>query len=212
MDKKVLICIGRQSGSGGRKIGHDIADRLGIPCYDKELIQKVAEKSGLAPEVIEHHDEVPSRSFLYSIVMGGQHSIRSGNVELPIEQRIFLAQYNTIRELAEEGSAVFVGRCADYALEDHKNLITIFITADEEDAIAHVESTYGFARPKAKEYVKKTNKRRSNYHDYYTNKEWGDAKNYDLCVNRSRLGFEGTIDLILNFIEARTKAESFGEE
>lgn len=91
MDQQVLICIGRESGSGGRKIGLAIAEKLGIPCYDKELIQKVAEKSGLAPETIENHDEVPTKSFLYSLVMGGHSAYHQGNVELPIEQKIFLA-------------------------------------------------------------------------------------------------------------------------
>lgn len=111
--------------------------------------------------------------------------------------------------MGEEGSAVFVGRCADYALEEHKNRISIFITVDEEDGVAHVEETYGFTLQKAKEYVKKTNKRRSNYYNYYTTKEWGDAKNYDLCINRSRLGFDGTIDLILKFIESRIQRPEF---
>ena len=208
MENKVLICIGRKSGSGGRKIGLAVAERLGIPCYDKELIQKVAEKSGLAPEVIATHDEVPSKSFLYSIVMGSHTSFHSGNVELPIEQRIFLAQYNTIKELAEEGSAVFVGRCADYALLEDENLITIFIGCDDKDAVSHIQETYGFTLQKAKDYIKKTNKRRSSYYNYYTTKEWGDSDNYDLCINRSRLGFEGTIDFIVKYIEERVKAES----
>lgn len=207
MEGKVLICIGRESGSGGRRIGVSLADKLGIPCYDKELIAEAAKESGLAEEILENNDEVPTRSFLYSLVMDtysmAYHS--TGPVDMPIEQKAFLAQYNAIKKLAEEGSAVFVGRCADYALEGNEDVISIFITADEEDKIAHVQETYSYTPGRAKDYIEKADKRRSNYYNYYANKKWGEATSYDLCINRSRLGFEGTVDAIIAFVEAWNK-------
>ena len=211
MSKRIIISIGRESGSGGRRIGLELASRLGIKCYDKELIAEAAKASGLAQEILANNDEVPTRSFLYSLVMDtysmAYHT--SGPVDMPIEQKVFLAQYNAIRKIAAEESAVFVGRCADYALEDDPDLISIFITADEPDKIAHVMETYHLNESKAKDYIQKTDKRRSNYYNYYANKKWGVADSYDLCLNRSRLGFDGTVEAIIQFVElAQKEAEN----
>ena len=208
MDGKVLITIGRQSGSGGRRVGIALAEALGVQCYDKELIAVAAKKSGLAEEILETHDEVPTRSFLYSLVMDtyslGYHA---GHVDMPMEQKVFLAQYNAIREIAEKESAVFVGRCADYALDGNPDLVSVFITGDEADKIAHVEETYEFTEQKAKEYIQKTDKRRSNYYNYYSNKHWGEAESYDLCLNRSKLGFDGTVEAIIEFVKLKKRLE-----
>ena len=209
MSDKIIVCIGRESGSGGRKIGLAVAERLGVQCYDRELIAVAAKKSGLCEEILETHDEMPTRSFLYSLVMDtysmGYHA---GHVDMPMEQKVFLAQYNTIKEIAESENCVFVGRCADYALEDNPDVVSVFITGEYEDKIAHLEETYEFTRDKAKDYMQKTDKKRSNYYNYYSNKRWGEASSYDLCLNRSALGFEGTVDAIINFIELKKKKEA----
>ena len=213
MDGKIIVTIGRQSGSGGRRIGIALAEALGVQCYDKELIAVAAKKSGLAEEILETHDEVPTKSFLYSLVMDtyslGYHA---GHVDMPMEQKVFLAQYNAIRDIAEHESCVFVGRCADYALEGNPDVVTVFITGEEEDKISHVEETYEFSRSKAKDYIQKTDKRRSNYYNYYSNKRWGEASSYDLCLNRSKLGFEGTVEAILDFIRLKKKADKAKEQ
>ncbi len=205
---KVIIAIGRESGSGGRRIGLKVAEVLGLQCYDKELIAVAAKHSGLCEEILETHDEVPTKSFLYSLVMDtysmGYHP---GVVDMPMEQKVFLAQYNAIKQIAEGGSAVFVGRCADYALEGDPDLVSVFITADEEDKIAHVEQTYELPANKAKDYIQKTDKRRSNYYNYYSNKRWGAASSYDLCLNRSKLGFDGTVEAIVNFIKLKKEEQ-----
>ena len=208
--KKILITIGRQSGSGGRRIGIRLGELLNIPCYDEELIKEAAKKGGYSEEVVQSYDEKPSKSFLYSFVMNHPSAgpYHNPGVILPLEQRVFLAQYNTIRELAEQGSAIFVGRCAEYALEEEENVINIFITVNHQDAIAHIEETYGYSLSKAKDFVKKTNKQRSEYYNFYTNKEWGDASNYHLSVNRSVLGIEGTAELIADFIQRKMKEEA----
>ena len=152
--EKYLITIGRTSGSGGRRVGIALAKKLGIVCYDEELIKEVAKKSGFSEEIIQSSEEKPVKSFLYSLYSGTVAG-HGGQVNLPIEQKVFLAQYNTIKELAEKESGIFVGRCAEYALEHEKNVIKILITADDQDAIAHIEETYGFNKKKAEEFIKR---------------------------------------------------------
>ena len=208
MDGRIIVTIGRQSGSGGRRIGLALAKALGVQCYDRELIAEAAKNSGLCEEILETHDETPSRSFLYSLVMDTYSlGFHAGQVDMPMEQKVFLAQYNAIRDIAARESCVFVGRCADYALEDDPDRISVFITGDEEDKIAHVEETYELSRNKAKDYIQKTDKRRSNFYNYYSNKRWGEAESYDLCLNRSKLGFEGTVEAIVNFINLKKRFE-----
>ncbi len=206
IDGRIIVTIGRESGSGGRKIGLALADALGVKCYDKELIKVAAAQSGLCEDILETHDEVPTRSFLYSLVMDTYSmSYHAGQVDMPMEQKVFLAQYNTIKEIAEKESCVFVGRCADYALEGDPDLVSVFITGEKEDKISHVMETYELSYDKAKDYVQKTDKRRSNYYNYYSNKRWGEAQSYDLCLNRSALGFDGTVEAILEFIRLKKK-------
>ena len=203
--EKYLITIGRTSGSGGRRVGISLAKKLGIVCYDEELIKEVAKKSGFSEEIIQSYEEKPVKSFLYSLYSGTVAG-HGGQVNLPIEQKVFLAQYNTIKELAEKESGIFVGRCAEYALEHEKNVIKIFITADEKDAVAHIEETYGFNKKKAEEFIKKTNRDRSSYYSYYTNKEWGNSQNYDITINRSALGLDGSVEILADFVQRRLKA------
>lgn len=205
---RVIITIGRESGSGGRKIALRLSEVLGIPCYDKELIAVAAKNSGLCEEILESHEERPTRSFLYSLVMDtysmGYHA---GQIDMPMEQKVFLAQYNTIKDLASKESCIFVGRCADYALEEDPDVVSVFITADDEDKIRHVMKTYELTHDSAKNHLQKTDKRRSNYYNYYSNKTWGEAQTYDLCLNRSRLGFEGTVEAIVEFVKLKKRHE-----
>ena len=208
MEGRIIVTIGRQSGSGGRRIGLALAEALGVPCYDKELIAEAAKNSGLCEEILESHDETPSRSFLYSLVMDTYSlGFHAGQVDMPMEQKVFLAQYNAIRDIASRESCVFVGRCADYALEDDPDMVSVFITGDEEDKIEHVMETYELSRNKAKDYIQKTDKRRSNFYNYYSNKRWSEASSYDLCLNRSKLGFEGTVEAIVEFIKLKKRHE-----
>ena len=128
MDGRIIVTIGRQSGSGGRRIGMKLAEVLGVKCYDKELISVAAKQSGLCEEILETHDERPTKSFLYSLVMDtysmGYHA---GHIDMPMEQKVFLAQHNAIKDIAAKESAVFVGRCADYALEDDPDRVSVYI-------------------------------------------------------------------------------------
>ena len=203
MGEKLIITLGRQTGSGGRRIGEMLAERLGVKCYGKELLDRASKESGLCKELLEHNDEKPTNSFLYSLVMDTYSLGYSSSpyVDMPINQKIFLAQFDSIRNLAKSESCIIVGRCADYALAGVPGVVSVFVSADEEDRLARIEKKNGVSPDKAREIMLKMDKRRSSYYNYYSNKRWGDSRSYDLCINSSRLGLEGTVDMILTFAE-----------
>ncbi|MDO4312896.1 MAG: cytidylate kinase-like family protein [Eubacteriales bacterium] len=202
-----IITIGRQFGSGGREIGHIVADKLGIKLYDKEMLERAAKDSGICQELFEAHDEKPTNSFLYSLVMDTYSLGYSAGsyTDMPINHKIFLAQFDTIKRIATEGPCILVGRCADYALEDNPDVLRLFIHADMDARIRRIARIYDLTDAKAKEIIQKTNKKRSSYYNYYTNKRWGDAESYDACLNSSMLGLEGTAEAILKLVELKER-------
>lgn len=205
MKGNLVITIGRQCGSGGKLIGQKLAEKMGVKCYDKELLALAAKESGLCEELFETHDEKPTSSFLYSLVMD-TYSLgytTSAYMDMPINHKIFLAQFDTIKKLADEESCVVVGRCADYALADYPNTVTVFITADDTDRINRLKDLYKVDDAKAKDIMAKTDKKRASYYNYYSSKKWGDSRSYDLCINSSAVGVEGAIDMILDFAKAK---------
>ncbi len=205
MKGNLVITIGRQCGSGGKKIGQRLADELGIKCYDKELLNLAAKNSGLCEELFETHDEKPTSSFLYSLVMD-TYSLgytTSAYMDMPINHKIFLAQFDTIKKLADEESCVIVGRCADYALADYPNTVTVFISGNEKRKIAYLKELYQVDDAKAKDIMVKTDKKRASYYNYYSSKKWGDARSYDLCLNSSVLGVDGSVAVIREFAKAK---------
>ena len=207
MEEKLIITIGRELGSSGGLIGRALAEKLGVNFYDKELIEKASEASGLCKEVFETHDEKPFSSFFYSLVTDA-HSYgqaMTGFMDVPLNQKVFLAQFETIQNIAKDESCVIVGRCADYALAEHKNLISVFITADMADRVEKIAREHELTQDKAVDLIAKTDKKRANYYNYYSNKKWGAASTYDLCINSSKTGVEGAVEIILNFIEQRDK-------
>ena len=197
-----IITIGREYGSGGRQIGQEVAKYFGIKCYDKELLQVAAKESG-------HHDEKPTNSFLYSLVMDtysfGYSS--SGFSDMPMNHKIFLAQFDAIKKLAGEGPCVMVGRCADYALADWNDCFSIFVHADLDWRINRIASKHGKTPKEAKDMITKTDKSRASYYNYYTNKKWGAARSYNLCIDSSKLGIDYAIEAIIESIKIfdRTK-------
>lgn len=201
----LIITIGRQYGSAGYEIGKKLANDLGVKLYDKEMLKRAAKETGLCEELFETHDEKPTNSFLYSLVMDTYSlGFSSGTyADMPINHKVFLAQFDTIKKIAEEESCVMVGRCADYALEDYENVINIFIYADLEQRIRRVAREFDISDTKAKDIIVKTDKKRASYYNYYTNKDWGDAKGYDLCINSAKLGIDGTVEMIKQYIETR---------
>ena len=207
MTSNLIITIGRQSGSGGKEIGQKVAEKLGVKCYDKELLALAAKESGLCEELFQSHEEKPTKSFLYSLVMDSYSFgyTSSGYMDMPINHKIFLAQFEAIKALADREPCVIVGRCADYALEDYPNRVSIFVTGDDKAKIKRLAERNNVTEAKAKEIMMKTDKERSSYYNYYSSKKWGDVRSYDLCVNSSVLGIEGTVDLIIYFANAKLK-------
>ena len=210
MENKMIITIGRQYGSAGLEIGKKLAEELGVNLYDKEMLKRAAKESGLCEELFETHDEKPTNSFLYSLVMDtyslGYSS--SSYADMPINHKVFLAQFDAIKKIANEGPCVMVGRCADYALEDYKNVINVFIYADMDQRIRRIAQKYDLTDAKAKDIIIKTDKKRASYYNYYTNKEWGDAKEYDLCLNSGKLGVYGTVKAIIEYMKIRNGVEN----
>lgn len=206
---KSVITIGRQFGSGGREIGEKLAKHFDIPYYDKELINRVAKDSGFCQEIIESNDERPTSSFLYNLVMDtysfGYNS--SSFIDMPISHKIFLAQFDTIKNIAEEGPCVIVGRCADYALSERSDVLNIFICADEACRISRIKERHPeiTSDAKARDMMIKKDKQRQSYYNYYASAKWGHASTYDLTINSSVLGIDGTVDLLTSFIEQKEK-------
>lgn len=198
-----VITIGRQFGSAGREIGEKVAEYFGIKCYDKELLTRAAQESGFCEEMIQNHDERPTNSFLYNLVMDtysfGYNA--SSFVDMPISHKVFLAQFDTIKKIAEEGPCVIVGRCADYALAERKNVVNLFIYANERAKIERIMERYHLSESKAKDMIIKKDKQRQSYYNYYSSKKWGRADSYDLCINSSVLGEDGTVKLITQYVE-----------
>ena len=205
MTNNLIITIGRQCGSGGKLIGEMLAGKMGVKCYDKELLAMAAQHSGLCEDLFEKHDERPTSSFLYSLVMDSYSMgyTASGYSDMPINHKIFLAQFDTIKKLADEASCVIVGRCADYALEDYPNVVSVFITGDDKDKLKRLQELYKVDESKAKDIMIKTDKQRSNYYNYYSNKKWSDPRSYDLCINSSKVGADGAVDVIMNFAKVK---------
>lgn len=208
-DRKTIITIGRQYGSGGHEIGATIAHDLGIKLYDKEILKRAAKESGICEELFETHDENTSRSFLYSLVMDSHafgHAF-GANAGMPLNHQIFLEQFNTIKQIASEESCVIVGRCADYALNDNVDVINVFVYADLEKRIRRIARLYNLTDKQAKDLINKNDKQRASYYNYYTNKTWGDAKSYDLCINSGKLGVGGSAKVIEDYIKLKNKIE-----
>ena len=199
-----IITIGRQFGSGGRDIGEKLAHRYGIKFYDKDLLKRAAKESGICTELFENNDEKPTGSFLYNLVTDTYtFGYSTPYVEMPLSHKVFLAQFDAIKKIADEGPCVIVGRCADYALSERKDCINVFINAPLEERIKRIKVKYPDEKDEAKikDMIIKTDKSRANYYNYYSSKKWGKADSYDLCINSSILGIDETVSLIASFVD-----------
>lgn len=197
-----IITISREFGSGGREIGRILAEQLDIPFYDKELLEIASKESGICQELFVKHDESYSNSFLFSLVMGNYPVTADGriNPDMPLNHKLFLAQFDTIKNLAEKGPCVIVGRCADYVLKNMPNVVNFFVSGNIIEKRARILERYDIEKNKAEDFIKKTDKRRASYYNYYTDMKWGEAKNYDLCINSSKTGIDGAVRLMKDYI------------
>ena len=197
-----VITISREFGSGGRAIGKALADRLGVKFYDKELVYQAAKESGIDPALFERIDEHAANSLLYSLSMG---MLTLGNTgysprdQISVNDQLYLLQHKIIKKLAKE-PCVIVGRCADYILKDKTNCVRFFIHADIDYRTERAVKLYNVPEDKAEAVVRKTDKTRANYYQFYTELKWGYAGNYNLCLNSSKLTTEQAVDVLSNYI------------
>lgn len=187
MRNKIIITIGRQNGSGGRYIGEKLANTLGINCYDDELINELAKKYGIDIEEVKKNDEqLPENTFYF----GGQL----------IPAKIFNIQASLIKKIAHEESCIFIGRAADYILRDEENLVTVFVHAPLGSRIERYSRRNNISVIEAEKMITRQDKKRANYYKFYTNQIWGDAKNYHLSIDTSKVGIDGAVKLIEEYI------------
>jgi cytidylate kinase len=195
MDKKIIINIGRQFGGGGVAVALELGRKLGIPVYDKELIKKAAQDSGFSAEFFEESDE-KKRFLSLSAIFSNRFSETENYMS---DRGIFKMQSQTIMKIAEQGSAIIVGRCSDYVLRDRENTLNVFLTSPMEVRIDRICSRHDLTREEAERLIIEKDKVREEYYNYYTFGNWGVASTYDLCIDSSRLGTEGTADYIIEF-------------
>ena len=202
-DKKIIINIGRQIGSGGRVIAKRLAEQFNCKFYDKELLNLAAKESGFSEKFFEQNDE--HKGFLHTLFhihgsLFGQDSYYKNEFS---EESLYQFQSDAIRKAAQEGSCVFVGRTADYVLRDMKDTVSIFVSANMDQRLQRVCKRHGLDRATGRKYIHKHEEERASYYNYYTGKTWGAAESYDLCVNSSVLGIDATCDFIADFVRRR---------
>ena len=198
-----IISISREFGSGGRMIGKQLAAQLGIPCYDRTIIQKTAEKSGLSPEFIANAERNTHSRFHFHIPTIGTTTTVSAPQAPSVRQRAFIAQAQAIRELAAQGSCVIVGRCSDYILEEDPNCLKVFIHADMEERLRRCAEEYQLPEKDLRRRILETDRSRANYYGRYTGYRWGDMRRYDLTIDSGRVGVEGAVELIRHLVQLR---------
>lgn len=201
--KKKIVTISRQYGSGGRYIGENLAKALGVPCYDEKLIDMVAKESGFAESFVAEKGERMTGSLLFNIAssLSFANNVFSTNNGVTLQDEIYFTQNRIIKELAEKGPCVIVGRCADYILRERKDCLNVFIFADEDSKIERAEKYFNITREDAPAVLKKKDKARANHYKYYTDQDWGMASNYDLCLNSGLIGIEGCVKTIQQVLE-----------
>lgn len=203
MEKKI-ITISREFGSGGRTIGHAVAEKLGIPFYDKELVEQVAMESGFAPNFVEEHGEhAPGKSILsYAFAPHGVPGVMNG---LSMADFLWNIQCNVILQLADKGPCVIVGRNADYILKDREDVLHVFIHADKEFRADRIVRLYGESEKSPEARLNEKDKRRKINYQHYTGRNWGEARNYDVCFNSSMLGVDYIADIIVDMVNKSKK-------
>jgi len=207
MAKLPVITIGRQFGSGGRAIARKLSERLGVPFYDKELLALAADKSGYSEEVLSHVDERATNKFFYTMT----HSISaaaalSGTFDMSMNDKLFLLLSDVIKQKAEEGPCIIVGRCADYVLRGKKNVCNLFVHLDMEGRKARVSEFDGVSTEKAQKVIEKADKQRAAFYNYYTNRKWGHYRNYHLIID-SGIGIDKTVDFLEYYVKKFTSEE-----
>ena len=201
-EKGIVITIGRELGSGGRKVAKEVAKRLNLEYYDKEIITKAAKENGIDENLFKQVDEADLDSFWYEFSVNAyeKEEKTTSYKEMAAADKLFMVQSDAIRDIAQKGGAVIVGRCATYILKNNSK--KVFICANEKDRLARIEKSYKVDPQKAKEIMEISDKKRENYHTYYTNQDWKDKKNYDLVINTSEIGIEKAIEEVIKLAKS----------
>ena len=192
MKQYPVITISRQYGSGGKAIAQALSQKLGIPYYDSELVNRAAEKSGFPPDLFKNADHNAMNSLLFSLAMNSTPV----QLERPLGEQVFLIQSNILKEVAQEGPCILLGRCANYVLRDRPDLFSVFLRAPVEWRIRHATEFYQIDQKTAATQVTNQDKRRTNYYNYFTGEKWGRSEHYHMVLDTSRLGIDGTVVLL----------------
>ena len=205
MEKKLIITIGRQYGSGGAEVGKKLGKKLGIDVYDKEILRMTSNESGIRESYFHLADEKAGKKLLYKIIqtMVPENINPSLGSDLVSADNLFRFQSSVIRKLAQEQSCVFIGRCADHILEGTENLVRIFIYADMDARVERIREKGYYAEDEIVKNIKRMDKERREYHSYFTGKDWEALENYDLIINSAKLGTDGCVDCIIDYLKTR---------
>jgi cytidylate kinase len=205
MDKKIVITIARQYGSGGKTIGEQLAKDLGISCYDREIIKKASEDSGISEQIFNRFDEQLDIGLMKRLTT----KIYSGKLLSPesakfvSDKNLFNYQAKIIKALADQESCVIIGRCANFILKDYENVVSVFVHANEDFLVARAMERNSMTEKELKRYIEKVNQHRSDFYKHYTGRHWADATNYDLSINSGKLGFDKVVEEIKSYIKIR---------
>ena len=201
--KKKIVTISRQYGSGGRYIGENLAKAMGVPCYDEKLIDMVAKESGFAQSFVAEKGERMTGSLLFNIAssLSFANNVFSTNNGVTLQDEIYFTQNRIIKELADKGPCVIVGRCADEILAYNPNLVSVFITGDRESKIARVMDREGLDRKQAINKMKRMDKIRKTYHNFYCRNKWGDSRGYDICINTGKTDFDTAKNMVVECVD-----------
>lgn len=193
----MIVTIGREHGSGGHDIARALAEALGYTCFDKEIVDQAAESSRFSREILDSFDEKRVSPYVVPVpnFVGMGESFR-------LNMQVAAAQFDAIRTLAEQGNGIFVGRCADYVLRNRPDLLRVFVQAGEESRMREMMKRRELSEEQAKKLVRQVDKDRASYYRYYTDQVWGESENYDLIVNSSKVGVDGSVKVILSYLDA----------
>ncbi|MFR4350279.1 MAG: AAA family ATPase [Roseburia sp.] len=206
--KKTVITIARSYGSGGRTLGKLLAEKLGINCYDREILRMASDASGINEALFGQADEKLKRSPLFGIVKKNPYKggiIPPESADFVSDDNLFNYQAKVIRELAEQESCIIIGRCADYVLKDNPDVIKLFCYAPLADCVTRVMNQNGLTEKEAERKIAKTDKYRAEYCLHYTGRDWNDARNYNFCLDTTSMGYGRLIEVVENFIEIYQK-------
>lgn len=203
MENNVIV-ISRQVGSGGDEIARKLSELINIPVYDKQKIVDLAKESGISENLFDGLEEHPTSSLLYSLVIGLKSGSDASCIASPFHtDNVFGVQANIIRRLADNGSCIFLGRCADYILREHNNLTNLYIWASDDFRVNRVMNKIGLTHTEAVDYISRIDKRRRSYYDFYTSKAWGDVENYDLTINPEKIGIDNSAKIIAEYVNSK---------